>query len=133
MGSSSCHYTKLNYCLKLKDQIICDYSHDILTSKQDNSLNDNNANKLLKLNISDPAITIINEESDYKILLIQNQNKQKNILNELYNIFNKNNNFNGKNEVLVSFINGEKYIGEWDTINNQKEGRGIKIFQNNYI
>ena len=50
MGSSACHYTKLNYCLKLKDQIICDYSHDILTSKQDNSINDNNANKLLKIN-----------------------------------------------------------------------------------
>ena len=131
MGSSTCHYTKLNFCLKIKDQIICDYSHDILTSKQDPSLIDNNDNKLLKINISDPAITIINDESDYKIVILQN--KQKNILNALYNIFNKNNDVSDKNEVIVSYINGEKYIGEWASIKNQKEGRGIKMFKNNYI
>ena len=117
MGSSVCFYTKINCCIKLSDQMTFDNKHDIITNSHDISAYNNNINKLQKSNISYPVISIIKEESDYKVIILQNTEKK--ILIKLYNIFNKN--------------NGEKYIGEWDSLNKYKKGRGIKIFNNNYI
>lgn len=131
MGSSSCQYIKMNLCIRINEQIINDNKNDVITSSQDISPKNKNIINLQKLNISEPSIPIIKEEGEYKIIILQNNEKK--VLIKLYNIFNNIKYFNNKKEVLITYNNGEKYIGEWDSLNNHKEGRGIKIFHNNHI
>ena len=107
-----------------------------ITTKQitqiNESIKDNN-------NILERQKTIsknkINEEVNYEIIPIKNSDKEKIILNKLYNNLEEkemNKNKNGITEVIIKYNNGEKYIGEYDR-ENLRNGRGIQIFNNNNI
>ena len=107
----------------------------IATKQKISNLNENTDNNKQKITISEPSFILsvqgINEDSNYEITTIKDTDKEKILLNKLYNLFEKKEKTN-KKEVIIQYNDGEKYIGELDK-ENHKNGRGIQIFHNNNI
>jgi hypothetical protein len=157
MGSSCINNeNNNNYNIQQKNQIInlfgcTDETHDSLkyisnynqleyiATKQkitDYNNNINNNNNKQKITISEPSIIlslpVITEDINYEILPIRKSDKEEQILNKLYNILEEKDTKIERKEGIIKYKNGEKYIGELDK-ENKKNGRGIKIFNNNNI
>ena len=103
---------------------------EIISSKlQNTQVIENNNIVKQKIIISEPVIEL-KEGIDYEIFKIKETDKEKELLNKLFDMFKKKESTN--NNVIVKYKNGEKYIGEWDA-KHMREGRGIHIFSNNNI
>ena len=103
---------------------------EIISSKlQNTQVIENNNIVKQKIIISEPVIEL-KEGIDYEIFKIKETDKEKELLNKLFEMFKKKDSTN--NNVIVKYKNGEKYIGEWDA-KHLREGRGIHIFSNNNI
>ena len=157
MGSSCINNeNNNNYNIQQKNEIInlygiSDETHDSLkyinnynnqtieyikAKQKISNINKNINNKKKKINISKSSVALsisaINKDINYSISIIKESDKEKELLNKLYNIFEKKETKEGIKEVIINYKNGEKYIGELDK-NNIKNGRGIQIFGNNNI
>ena len=114
-----------------------DDKSDFISSKRQNSiLNENNTNyskpKINTTSEISPVLSpnISHEEINYELSIIKESDKEKDILNKLYDMFEQED--SNTKSVIIKYYNGEKYIGEWDA-KNHKQGRGIQIFINNNI
>ena len=111
-------------------------SSDKKSDLQNSIFNENNTNySKPKRNTTyeiSPVLSpkISDEEIDYEFSIIKESDKEKDILNKLYDMFEQED--SNTNSVIIKYNNGEKYIGEWD-VKNHKQGRGIQIFINNNI
>ena len=156
MGSSCINNeNNNNYNIQQKNQIInlygcTDETHDSLkyisnynqleyiSTKQNNTnFNDNvNNNNKQKITISEPTILLSltngNDDINYELLPIKETDKERELLNKLYNEYEEKEPIIERKNNIIKYKNGEKYIGELDK-DNKKNGRGIQIFKNNNI